>query len=176
MEWIRITSQEDEHFNACWKLYESAFPIEEIRELDYQLATLPKEDYHFEAIINEGKLAGFIAWWNLDETRYIEHFAIAEELRNKGYGKIILEEFIARREGCVLLEIEHLDGEMQKRRAGFYKRIGFQLNPHAYSHPPYRGKERVSLLIMTHPHPISKENLEAFCSKHHPKIHCRHYS
>jgi ribosomal protein S18 acetylase RimI-like enzyme len=128
--------------------------------------------YHFEVITEEGGFVGFILWWGFDDVRYIEHLATAPRLRGKGYGRRILEKFVAGSSLPVLLEVERPVTEMNRRRIGFYRRIGFVLNGHAYRQPPYRkGGDYVPLMLMTYPEAISGDAAARFCRLYHPVIY-----
>ncbi len=174
----RITQQCDPLFQPSWSLYISAFPEEERRSLPYQLATLQRNDFYFEALYNEDTFIGIIGWWDFAEVRYIEHLATSPLLRNGGYGKRILASFARESNKPILLEVEHPEDELTKRRVGFYERQGFVLNPHHYAHPSYGNDPDalVALQIMTHPSPISESDLQHFMLCYFPVIHFRHYT
>lgn len=169
-----VKSEKDSYFAPCWSLYEEAFPREERRKLNYQLDTLEREEYHFEALINEcGEFVGFIAWWEFATLRFIEHLATTPASRGRGYGKEVLESFMHESTSPVLLEVEHPHNELAARRIKFYERLGFILNPHSYAQPPMdlSTDEYLSLLVMTYPHPINKQELKHFKTNYFPKIH-----
>lgn len=172
---VKLSGTEDPLFAKCWELYQSAFPPHETRELEYQIETMALGEYNFEAIVEGDELIGIIGWWGLPPFRYIEHLATLPTLRNGGYGKRILKQFISEDQSPVLLEVEHPEAEIERRRIGFYQRLGFVLNHHHFAHPPYRGGEFVELMIMTHPNPISEEQLSAFCKSYFPIIHFKTY-
>ncbi|MFI3301569.1 MAG: GNAT family N-acetyltransferase [Rikenellaceae bacterium] len=173
---INIPSSEAEHFDACWELYESAFPPEERREKVYHIETMARKEFHFDAIMDNDKLVGVIGWWNFEHIIYVEHLATLPSMRNCGYGRKILSALKQdRNDKTILLEVEHPTYPIAQRRIGFYEREGFMLNWHTYIHPPYRGTDWVSLLIMTYPNAISNSELETFKSECFPVIHFRHH-
>ena len=170
----KIVSKEDPVFHLCWDLYCSAFPLEERRELDYQLETLESPYFSFDAIYDCDKLVGFIGLWEFDEIIYIEHLAIFDNMRNGGYGRKVLADLAARTSKMILLEVEHPEEEIQHRRINFYKKQGFVMNDHFYAHPSYHGEDPVELLIMTYPQAISSEELDKFKEQNFPRIHFRY--
>lgn len=172
MKYIRIKTTEHPLFTQAWNLYKSSFPPEERRQLRTQKKIMDNPLYHFDIITDKDYFIGFILWWNFEDVRYIEHLATSPHLRGKGYGLRVLEKFISKPESSVLLEVEHPTSEINKRRIGFYQRIGFILSEHEYKHPPYKkGGEYVSLMLMTYPDSITEKKARLFCEKYHPIIH-----
>ncbi len=171
----RILNDSDENFPPCWALYQSAFPEEERRDHSYQLDALKCKEYHFAAILNADEVVGLMAWWSFDSLVYIEHFAIMENYRSHGYGKEYLGDFVSHSEKPILLEVEPPTEEIRRRRIGFYERLGFHLNAHAYAQPPYRGEDFVPLMLMTSHYPISEEDVERFKRDCFPIIHFRYF-
>lgn len=163
MKRTRHTSTLHSDFKMAWNLYQNAFPSNEKRELDIQEVVLKHEDYHFEVIHKDEEFIGFIAWWQFDGLKFIEHFATLDLHRGKGYGKSILLDFIAESPDNILLEVEPPTTEMNQRRIGFYERLGFILNLHPYQQLPLRKQgELVDLLVMTIPNAISEDDLKKF--------------
>ncbi|MDR2913662.1 MAG: GNAT family N-acetyltransferase [Tannerella sp.] len=172
MKYTRIKTTEHPLFLQIWNLYKSSFPPEERRQLRTQKKMMNNPLYHFEIITDNDVFVGFILWWGFEDIRYIEHLATSPRLRGNGYGLRILENFISKSDTPILLEVEHPDSEINKRRIGFYRRIGFILNKHLYKHPPYKkGGEYVSLMLMTYPDAITEKEARRFCEKYHPVIH-----
>lgn len=172
MKYTRITDIVHPLFGQAWELYRKSFPAEERRQLRTQKKIMHRQPYHFELVTDEGMLVGIILWWGFDDVRYIEHLATLPRLRGKGYGKRILERFVAESDIPVLLEVEHPTNEIARRRIGFYQRAGFVLNAHEYWHPPYKkGGGNVSLMLMTCPEAIDRDAVRRFCEKYHPVIH-----
>lgn len=186
IEFIRVTEKGDTLFSKSWELYISAFPEEERRPLEYHLETLNYKQFNSNAITKDGEFIGIIFWWELQNIIYIEHLATTTAVRGRGLGRTILEQFIHNsnqalyanniKKGTILLEVEHPTENISQRRIEFYKRIGFKLNQHKYTHPSYWGAENppVELMIMTHPHTISKTELDRFKRDNFAIIHSRH--
>ena len=171
MEQIRLKNTSDICFNKAWELYESAFPIEERRTLSEQTTVLKNENYHLDILNDDEQFIGFILWWDFEAYRYIDHFATVEEQRNKGFGKLILNQFMNSNEKPILLEVELPTSTINKRRIQFYERLGFKLNPHYYEIPTVQEDQApLQLLIMSYPNLISSNDVEQFVKKCHPII------
>ncbi|MFR9523495.1 MAG: GNAT family N-acetyltransferase [Rikenellaceae bacterium] len=172
----KITDPGHPLFAQCWQLYTDAFPQEERRELDYHIETMRAQAFSFEGIEENGEFVGIIGWWQFDNLRFIEHLATSPAVRNKGYGKVILTEFIGEGSDPIILEVEHPECEMSIRRIEFYRRIGFHLNQYSYSHPPYDTTQSdfVSLMLMSYPAEISSSEADKFKAECYAKVHFRH--
>lgn len=169
MNQIRLKKISDNYFNKAWKLYEDAFPIEERKLLNEQTQIMKASNYHFDIIIDNNKMIGFLLWWNFETLRYIDHFATCIEQRNKGFGKQILKKFVATNNKPVLLEVELPNSTLNKRRIKFYERIGFKLNQHYYEIPPLKeGHKPLQLLLMSYPTFITEKDVEQFTKTCHP--------
>ncbi len=171
MEQIRIENNLDNYFREAWRLYENSFPLEERRLIDSQVKLFKNSNYNFDIIIKEEKFIGFVLWWEFDNLRYIEYFATIESIRNKGFGKRIIEKFIKRSQKPIILEVELPKSAIQQRRIKFYERIGFQLNHHFYEIAPmHEGFSALELRIMSFPSAISENDLRNFTEQCHPII------
>ena len=63
--------------------------------------------------------------------RYIEHFAVHQGLRGRGYGSEILNAFLRSTSKIVLLEIDPFVDSVSRARLRFYRKCGFHENPFA---------------------------------------------
>lgn len=158
MKTERITSIDHPDWATLWRIYEASFPAGERRTLEGQKAIFEEPKYFLELWRNdEGTLIGLTGSWIYERFRYLEHFAVDPELRNGGYGKKILTEWMNRPGPAVLLEIDPLTDEISRRRHGFYQRLGYQDTGLTHSHPSYQdGTGEVPLLIMSYPEIIDK--------------------
>lgn len=171
MKLIRLKNTTDHYFEKAWDLYNDAFPLKERRLLDQQSYVLQSDNYHFDIVIDKDQFIGFILWWDFDSLRYIEHFATAVEQRNKGLGKLILNQFIDSDDKPIILEVELPVSNINKRRIKFYERLNFKLNQHHYETPPSReGQSPLQLLLMSYPNTMSKKDVDFFVEKYHPVI------
>jgi GNAT superfamily N-acetyltransferase len=171
MNIIRLKTISDTYFSEAWELYLEAFPPQERKTFEAQTRLMKNSKYHYDILVDENQLIGFLLWWDLDTIRYIDHFATDKEQRNKGYGKLILKEFITRNDKPVILEVELPESSMNERRIKFYERTGFKLNHHQYQLPFFKeGDPAIQFLLMTYPELISEEDVELFVKNCHPII------
>jgi Acetyltransferases len=176
MEYTRIENTKHPLFTKAWSLYVKSFPSEERRIIRTQKKIMNNPLYHFEIITDDGKFVGFIMWWDFEKRRYLEHFATLPRLRGKGHGKHIIETFISRANSPILLEVEHPDTEINKRRIDFYQRIGFVLNEYKYEQPPHtKHGDYVPLMLMTYPDAVSQEDVKLFCQQYCEHASIYHY-
>lgn len=137
------------------KLYEGSFPEDERREWSAleEISNDRKDSFRLTHVMYQGRFAGIIYWWDFGDFAYIEHFAIDSSARNCGLGGRALDMFTTKlRDKGVVLEVEpETDGELARRRIGFYQRHGFELiKDFKYLQPPYSsGKNELELCLMT---------------------------
>ena len=165
----RITADSEE-FKEVWKIYDSSFPSEMRRELNQQVELLNHNTYGFFAAYDNG-LVGLLATWEFDDFIFIEHIAIREELRGKGLGTKLLNDFIAKQNKKIVLETER-PGDLEKGRISFYERAGFKPNAHKYIQPAYsKEKEPVPLILMTYPKEITEDEFVQVREKLHKVVY-----
>lgn len=146
----RIQDADTNEYRSMERLLTSAFPEEEYRDLaEMRAFTKNKQKFHNNLIYDDGTFVGLITYWDFGSFCYVEHFATLPELRNRGYGRAILEKLKEELQRPIVLEVECPTEEMAQRRIGFYGRQGFKLWKHEYMQPPYRpGGESLPLLLM----------------------------
>lgn len=135
-------------------LYHDSFPADERRDwAEFRaFAGNPESRFAIMGIYVGERMVGFISYWQFDGFRYVEHFATDPSLRGAGIGGEAIRLFAADGEDPVVLEVEPpSDGEMARRRIGFYERQGFTLHAEfEYIQPPYSpDKSELPLLLMT---------------------------
>lgn len=119
-------------------LMRESFPPAERRTEEEQRQITDGEERFRCLLITDGPLrVGLITLWDLPGFTYVEHLATSPDVRNKGYGKLIMEYLASYVHGMILLEVEPPENEMSRRRIGFYERCGFILHPYEYLQPPY---------------------------------------
>lgn len=164
----RLSSVKDPLFEAAWSLYETSFSIHERRMIDDQKKIMDHPLYHFEVLILEEVFLGILLWWQFEKIRYVEHYAIIDAQKAKGYGTQVLEDFKSEYKELIMLEVEIPKDEIQKRRISFYERRGFHLNPYPYIQPAYsKTGNPVPLLLMSWPSTITNTILEYFIGHCH---------
>ena len=172
MKIIRLQNTSNPYFYQAWEIYLEAFPVHERKTLEAQTLLMNNPLYHYDILIVDDEVIGFILWWNLESLRFIDHFATIKKHRNKGYGKLILENFSSTSDKPVLLEVELPESNINKRRIKFYERIGFKLNLHHYELPVFNEKQPpLQLLLMTYPEYISENEAKQFVKLCHPIIY-----
>lgn len=135
-------------------LWLAAFPPAERRPLAEQRKNFENNKNFFgNVILHQGKPAGLITWWDMDDFIYCEHFAIAASLRSLGMGKQVISRALKLTARPMLLEVERPGLPQTDRRIRFYESCGFQLWDYDYLQPPYRpGGERIPMSIMATAH------------------------
>lgn len=148
-------------FGAVWRIMEESFPVDERRNRVGQEQILAEPYYHLYGWKKEGGLAAFFAVWEFEEFSFVEHFAVEKSHRNGGIGAVLLGQLLAERKAPVILEVEPPEGELQRRRIGFYERNGFVINPYDYLQPAMseQGKA-IPLRIMSSPKELGVEEYE----------------
>lgn len=152
-----------QEFCQIFSLLEESFPLDEYRPREEQLALLSNSRYHVLGVsTEEGALKALLAVWEFDTILFVEHFAVAPAARNGGLGSAALQELLHSTEKTVCLEVELPEGELPRRRIGFYERNGFVFNAYPYMQPPIsKGKQPVPLRIMTYGRAVDEAE---FCS------------
>jgi hypothetical protein len=154
----QIKSTEDQYFADFWEIYSTSFPLNERRISEQQIAVFKKTGYKVNGYLSGDHLVGFIALWTAKTFKFIEHFAVAPEVRSKGFGHIILKQFIEGEVIPVILEIEPPVDDLTNRRLRFYESAGFIKNKHLHFQPPYHTDDSpLQLNILTFPHQITPD-------------------
>jgi GNAT superfamily N-acetyltransferase len=154
----RIKSFQDSRFEETWELYQTSFPQHEQRPLFVQKWTLRKPEYHCDIILQDQQLIALLFWWEIDRFRFIEHFAIHENIRNQGVGSQLLTEFVSLCDHPVLLEVEPEKTEINLKRIRFYEKLSFEINPFPYAQPSFEeGVAPIPLHLMSYPKQLTHE-------------------
>lgn len=111
-----------------------------------------EERFHVIVADDQGRNVGFITYWTLDGFNYIEHLAIDETCRRRGYGASLVRH-VASLGRPLLLEVEPPVDAVTINRVSFYQRLGLTLREDVeYVQPPYGpGMPPVPLRLMTSP-------------------------
>lgn len=157
---MQLTPLTRSHLEAAVALYELSFPPAERRAtsswtdlIEHSIATPGRTDFTPFALIDEqANFCGFITAWQLDGCVYGEHFATLPARRGQGLGGQAFEAFLHQFEGqTVVIEVEPAeDGDLARRRIGFYERHGMHLLSVPYMQPPYEPRlPSLPLRLMT---------------------------
>lgn len=131
-----------------WDLYCTAFPAEERRARDTHEQALRDAHFHACSLWDRDAFIGLLTWWQWDDMLYIEHLAIAESKRGKGYGRAALAA-LQQRGQRIILEIEPVCNETTARRLAFYRTCGFRTLPHPHIQFAYQqGFADIPLLLL----------------------------
>lgn len=147
-------------FEEIYQVYEEAFPAIERRTREGQERVFDHPLYRIRIVEEEGRGFAFLGYWELSGCIFLEHLATLKQSRGKGYGKRLVEEVLKETEKPVFLEIEPVTeaDPMTGRRAGFYERLGFHLNPFFYEQMPLKPEDNpLRLMIMSYGAPMTKE-------------------
>ena len=154
----QIKSEKDQYFAEFWDIYSTSFPINERRVSNQQTDVFEKQEYQVDTYLSNNHVIGFIAFWTTKDFIFIEHLAIAPEVRSKGLGSAILKPFIEREPIPVILEIEPPINDLTRRRLKFYESLGFIQNDHLHFQPPYHTSDQpLHLVILTYPYQINAD-------------------
>lgn len=136
---------ESDHPHFAKELFESAFPDEE-RPPFGEIKKRNTDKFHFlVATLADDEPVGILTYWTFEDFLYIEHFAIAEELRNQGLGKAVFLNFLSQQTQQVILEVELPTTEEAEHRLEFYASMGLFQNTQEYWQPSYLGKNKLEL-------------------------------
>ena len=134
MDFIRLTDPADPRLEDAFALYEISFPLHERRTRPAQAARLSHPEYRYTLLYEGDQFQGILLYWEGPGFRYVEHFAIARELRGRGIGAQALEQLSG--QGIpVILEIDPPVDSVSIRRQHFYERCGFAMNSYPTSTP-----------------------------------------
>lgn len=155
---FKIDNSKHPFYNSFKELYAKSFPIFEQRTDVKQQIAFNNINYRLSGFSDNDLFIGFISYWEFDSYIYIEHFAINDELRGRGFGSQVLGIFRQSTNKIVLLEIDPVVDEISRARLSFYKNNGFIEKTYAHNHPPYRdGYEAHQLIILTTHRQITDE-------------------
>ncbi len=138
MELRNLDLSDIEEVSFVENLYIESFPPSERRPIEKMLDFYQNNDLFFiDVAVEDGRLVGFLTYWDIDEFIFAEHFAIAPEFRNGGYGRKVMKLF-QKSPKPIILEVELPSTILSERRIGFYQRLGYKLWENVqYQQPAY---------------------------------------
>lgn len=153
-------------FSMVYEIMNQAFPNTEIRTYEKAYALLHNPGYQISVIHDsENHIGGFIAAWNFDKFRFIEHFAVSERIRGAGIGSEMMKEYLNQSKKPVFIEVEEQQTKDAKRRVEFYRRLGFSLSKFGYMQPALQNtSQELYLEIMSYPSAIMENEFYDFKS------------
>lgn len=157
-----------EEFDRFYQILSNNFPTKEIKEYNYMKDTFYAGLYQVLTLKDNDQIVGIMSFYQHDDFRFIDYFAIDGSLKGKGMGSKMLQYFINLDDKMVILEVEHPEDEQSKRRIAFYQRNGLYLNDQfEYFVPPVRNlKHRLYFHLMSSKRKINNIEFE----KYYPQI------
>lgn len=159
----RLTSPVSSEFGDAWKLYKTAFPLDERRPLRCHAEAMQQEPaFHCYAFYEVDSFIGLLFYWEFSTCVYVEHLAVETAWRAQGYGSQILH--VARQHNKpVILEIEPVTDATTELRLHFYQKTGYHLLTQVHYQLPYhRHDNALRLLLLSYPRPASQELIDSF--------------
>ena len=171
MHSVRIQSATDALYPRFRQACDASFPANERRGPEAQDAAFADPRYRLDIWLDGDSFIGFMGWWDFGDFRYVEHVAVAPELRSGGYGKKLLRAWMNSAPTPVWLEIEEVVDEPTRRRLGFYKRLNFMENPGVHMQPPYQGNGGgVPLQVLSWPDGLDQAQHKRFIDLLHKDV------
>lgn len=157
-----------EEFDRFYQILSNNFPTKEIKEYNYMKDTFHAGLYQVLTLKDNDQIVGIMSFYQHDDFRFIDYFAIDGSLKGKGMGSEMLQYFINLDDKMVILEVEHPEDEQSKRRIAFYQRNGLYLNDQfEYFVPPVRNlKHCLYFHLMSSKRKINNIEFE----KYYPQI------
>jgi len=171
---IELNKLDEKDYGRIYDLMKASFQEEETRTYESGLKQLENTNYRILTVSNkESDIIGFIADWDLGAVMFLEHFAVDQKYRGLGIGSAMLAAYLKQATKTVVLEVEDYDTEIEKRRIGFYQRMGFVLSEFGYFQPILRGDthKEIPLRIMSFPEKLTKQDFIAFKNEVFSKIY-----
>lgn len=157
---------DDNLFKEFYLILEKSFLKEEYRSFDNQKALVDKDIYKILFCTDNGKVLGIMAFWELEDFVFVEHFAVNPDFRNSGIGSEMMRFILKEYKNNVILEVELPYNDINKKRIGFYERLGFSFNSFEYYQSPLNeGDEPLPLRIMSYPETIGESEFKKIKSK-----------
>ena len=116
-------------FDSFYSLLEASLPPDEFRARDDQRRALDDPAFCPYVLVDaQEAVRGLVTVWDFDGFAFIEHLAVAPELRCGGLGSALLQDAFARRPKRFCLEVDPPETALARRRIAFYERNGLSLN------------------------------------------------
>lgn len=145
-------------FDEFWRILCEAFPENEHRSREDHKALLNNPIYQLNYIRENQQVLGFWSLWNIGAFSFMEHLALDNSCRGKGYGTKVFEILFSSLDRPLILEVERPDTEEAQRRIALYQRLGLHLNLYDYYQPPLQpGFEPVPMYLMSWPEPLEED-------------------
>lgn len=151
-------------YDEVYKIMEENFPSDERRTYEQQRDLLNVHNYHIYTVEKYDKIIAFFAIWVLEGFVFGEHLAVDKRYHNGGVGSKLLMEVVKSFDVPFVLEIElENSSDIAKRRGGFYRRLGFNVNNYEYAQPSYGdGKSAIPMHLVSYPDVLREYEFEKY--------------
>lgn len=161
---MRLELGTPKDFDWIYTLMESSFPKEEQRKEEEQRRLLDHPLYTcYVCRDDRGRRLGVLGTWTFSDFRYIEHFAVDPDKRDRGIGQTMLQQYLKLDKRPVVLEVDPPTHTMASRRIEFYRRQKFLFQEYVYWQPSLqKDGTQMQLYLMSYPENITKEQAETY--------------
>lgn len=164
LDFYQIKDIGDRWFERYMRIYSKSFPIYEQRDRMQHEIAFNSRYYKLLCSIENDEIVSFVSFWDFEEFVYIEHLAVNDIYRGKGFGSQMLTQFEKLTQKTIILEIDPITDDLSRNRLTFYQKLGFKLCLVKHTHPPYKKSyEPHELLVLnTGDNALSLEQYNAF--------------
>lgn len=149
MKYDVLTMDEFEDFYTILKGH---FPTKEVKEYHYLKSLFKDKIAAAITLKEEDKIIGVLSYFDLQDLAFVDYFAISNEYQSQGLGHKMLAYFKEYINKPFILEVEHPEDTITKRRIAFYQRNGLHLNTHEYVVPAMPNiSQELHFLLMSYP-------------------------
>lgn len=148
---MKLIPIEEKDLDIFYKHLENDFIFEERRNKEDYLQTIKNKHFKPNFIYDKQlkQVVGYFCYWDFKDFIFGEHFAIFENLRNKGLGSKFLKFYLSKLKKPFIGEIEIPDNEISIRRRNYYLNKNFKILKTDYTQPSYHNSnEGVSMYII----------------------------
>lgn len=163
-------------FSILYKIMEYSFPPTERGSEKLHYSEMSRPEFRCLCYEPDGNPSAFLNYYDFTEQSvvYVEHFAVAQELRGKGTGSALIQ-YLKKSSApsIIVLEVELPEGDIQRRRIEFYQRLGFYLNQGDYFQPEFYGNPIQIPMKLMSTEPLDNESFEKVKNLIHQKAYQR---
>ena len=150
----------DQMRDQILQLMSISFPSSERRTTAGQRVLFAQPDYMVLVACRDEQVMAFLTWWEIDDFRFVEHFASDPALRGQGIGGKMLDMFLDAGKTACVLEVELPENDYARRRIAFYRRHGFEICPFDYMQLPLRPDADPMPLALMSTQPLTRKQFE----------------
>lgn len=148
-------------FDDFYRILNGHFPTKEVKEYHYLKALFIDKIAKAMTLKEDDKIIGVLSYFDLQDVAFVDYFAISNEYQSQGLGHKMLSYFKEYINKPFILEVEHPEDDITKRRIEFYKRNGLYLNTHEYVVPAMPNlSQELHFLLMSYPNKIDEKDFD----------------